>query len=278
MALNCVNSTVSYSDAAKGFPSFYSYHPEYMIGMNSFFYSFKGGNLWRHNTNETRNSFYDSKYETTITSVFNAEPTLSIKLFKTLSYESTTTSVDTTQAAWECVSLNTDLTDGSPGGMLETYFVQKEGEWFSYLRTNEGNLNWKERSANGIGTCIGITGSGATVLLEFSISPGTIISVGDAVYGVTLSSGVATTTPILNGTVVAVKQSTTGGNLNTITINTTITGASVPTVGQYIMFIKNSVAESHGARGYYLEFKLSNNSEVAVELFSVGSSVMKSNP
>ena len=278
MALNCVNSTVSYSDAAKGFPSFYSYHPEYMIGMNSFFYSFKGGNLWRHNTNTIRNNFYGDQYDTTITSVFNAEPTQSIKLFKTLSYESTTTADNTIEAAWECVALSTDLTDGNPGAMLETYFVQKEGEWFSYLRTNEGTLNWKERSANGIGTCIGITGSGATVLLEFSVSIGTIISIGDAVYSVTLNGGVATTTPILSGTIVAVKQSTTGGNLKTITINTTITGAMLPSVGQYIMFIKNSVAESHGARGYYLEFKLSNNSTSPVELFSVGSSVMKSNP
>jgi len=278
MALNCVNSTVSYSDSAKGFPSFYSYHPEYMIGMNSYFYSFKGGNLWRHNTNETRNNFYGSQYTTTITSVFNAEPTLSIKLFKTLSYESTTTATDTSHAAWSCISLNTDLTDGNPGGMLQTYFVQKEGEWFSYLRTNEDNLNWKERSANGIGTCIGRTGNSATLLLEFSVSPGTIISVGDSVYGVTLNGGIATTTPAFNGTIIAVKQSTTGGNLNTITIDTTVAGATVPSVGQYIMFIKNSVAESHGARGYYLEFKLSNNSFSPVELFSVGSSVMKSNP
>ena len=42
------------------------------------------------------------------------------------------------------------------------------------------------------------------------------------------------------------------------------------------MFIKNAVAESHGARGYYLEFKLENDSTDQVELFSVGSSVMKS--
>ena len=46
----------------------------------------------------------------------------------------------------------------------------------------------------------------------------------------------------------------------------------------FILFIKNAVAESHGARGYYLEFKLENDSTDPVELFSVGSSVMKSFP
>ena len=44
------------------------------------------------------------------------------------------------------------------------------------------------------------------------------------------------------------------------------------------MSIKNPVAESHGARGYFMQFKLENDSTDPVELFSVGSSVMKSNP
>ena len=39
--------TLSYSDGSKGWPSFYTYYPDYMIGMNSFFYSFKGGNLYQ---------------------------------------------------------------------------------------------------------------------------------------------------------------------------------------------------------------------------------------
>jgi hypothetical protein len=49
------NETLSYSDGAKGWPSFYSFLPEFMMGMNSFFYTFKNGNIYRHNTNEKRN-------------------------------------------------------------------------------------------------------------------------------------------------------------------------------------------------------------------------------
>ena len=44
----------------------------------------------------------------------------------------------------------------------------------------------------------------------------------------------------------------------------------------YVNF--SSIAESFGARGYYLEFKLSNDSRSAVELFAVSGSVMKSFP
>ena len=266
----CRSKTVSYSDEAKGFPSFYSYFPEYMIGMNSFFYSFKGGNLWRHNTNETRNNFYNQQYTSTITSVFNPQPTLSIKLFKTLSYEATTTVADTNQAAWECLVLRTDLTDGSEGSMLETYFEQKEGEWFSFLRTNSGTVNWKARSANGIGSCTEVTSGSGITKLSFLVSVGSILSVGDSVFAATLVNGTVQGTPLLAGTV-----STIGGDYINI-----IDAAppAIPTVGQFIMYIKSAVAESHGARGYYLEFKLENDSTDAIELFSVGSSVMKSNP
>ena len=98
-----------------------------------------------------------------------------------------------------------------------------------------------------------------------------ILNIGDNVYAATLTAGVATTQPILAGVV-------TGKTSTTITIDSSSASATTPTIGQFIMFIKNAVAESHGARGYYLEFKLENDSTDPVELFSVGSSVMKSYP
>ena len=78
--------TLTYSASAKGWPSFYSYLPEFMVGMNQYLYSFDGGNLYRHNTNDTRNNFYGSQYSTTIKSVINQQP-LENKLFKTLNLE-----------------------------------------------------------------------------------------------------------------------------------------------------------------------------------------------
>ncbi len=255
-----------------GWPSFYSFFPEYMIGMNSYFYSFSGGNLFRHNTNESRNTYYGQFSPSTITSVFNPEPTLSIKLFKTLSYESNTTVVDTTQARWACTELATDITDGTPGGMLETYFEQKEGEWFSFIRTNAAVINWQMRSANGLGSATGVTVVGAATTIDFAVPTGSIISIGDGVYFVTLAGTPPTATgaPQLAGIVTAI-------NANSIVIDNS-TGVGTPAVGQFIMYIKNSTAESHGARGYFLQFKLENDSTSPVELFSVGSSVMKSNP
>ncbi|QDP61472.1 MAG: putative structural protein [Prokaryotic dsDNA virus sp.] len=268
--------TYSVGEPFNGWPSFYSYIPEYIQGMNSYLYTFSGGNVFRHNTNNLRNTYYGQYTASTITSALNPTPTEDIKLFKTLSYESNTTVADTSQARWAALELFTDLTDGSPSSMLETYFIEKEGEWFSFLRTNDGTVNWAQRSANGIG--VGTVAGGqpaAATQITFDVPVGSIISQGDSVYAATVAGGVTTTAPILAG-VVTLVVNTPGAY--SITIDTTGVGTTVPTTGQFIMYIKDAVAESHGARGYYLQFKLSNDSTDPVEIYSVGSSVMKSYP
>ena len=257
------NETLSYSEGSKGWPSFYSYIPEFMKGMNSYFYSFDGGNLYRHNTNTLRNNYYGVQYESSITGVFNTKP-LVIKLFKTMSFES--------NAAWEVKSLFTDLSTGS---MLDTFFEQKEGEWFSYIRNKDTTLDFKLRSANGIANLLDsqdITAPTPPALgeyqLEFdaTVNIGSIISYGDSVFEQAGSSNV------LLGTVASV-------NKNKLIIN--YAGATpTPTNGNFIFFYKNPVAESNGARGYFMQFEITLPTTVTtpVELFSVGSSIMQSYP
>ena len=252
--------TLSYSGPpVNGWPSFYSFCPEWMQGMNNFFYSFKNGELYRHNTNNARNTYYGVFSPSTITGVFNQEPQ-TIKLFKTMSLES--------DASWAATELFTDLSTGS---MLNTYFEQKEGEWFSFIRANAGTVNWNMRSANGIGNNNAVSGPAAATVIGFSApnSPGYIISVGDITYW---NNGGAAT---LIGPVTAINNSNTV-NQSSITVDASATAQ--PPVGAFIMYIKDAVAESHGARGYYMQFTISNSLTTPVELFAVGSSVMKSYP
>jgi len=268
--------TYSIGEPFVGWPSFYSFFPQNIRGMNSFLYTFSGGNVFRHNTNPLRNTYYGQYTASTLTSVLNPRPTEDIKLFKTLSYESNTTVADSSEARWDAKELFTDLTDGSPSSMLESYFVEKEGEWFSFLRTNDGTVNFAQRSANGIGT--GTVAAGqpiAATQITFDVPVGSIISQGDNVYAASFAGGITTQAPVLAGVVTLVVNIV--GSYS-ITIDASGAGATVPTTGQFIMFIKDAVAESHGARGYYLQFKLSNNSTDPVEIYSVGSSVMKSYP
>ena len=248
-----IQETLSYSDGVKGWPSFYSFLPEYMLGMNSFFYSFKKGQLYRHNTNEVRNNYYNEQFNSNITGVFNVEPQ-TVKLFKTMSLES--------DASWGVTELFTDL---STGDMLNTFFEQKEGEWFSYIRNKTTTINFKLRSANGIGTIAAINIAAVGLDIVFNVSLGNIISIGDSLY-----HQVTPTTTRETGKITAINQVT-----NTVTVAVVL---NTPLLNQFALYYKDPVAESYGARGYFMRFTLENTDTAAVELFSVGSSVMKSYP
>jgi propanediol dehydratase large subunit len=105
----------------------------------------------------------------------------------------------------------------------------------------------------------------ATAVLNFTFNIGTIVSIGDLAYrndaGVIEFIG-----PI------------TGFTKTSITIDNDVIGSEVVNDGDYILYIKNSVAESYGARGYYMQYELENGSQDRVELFSVKSNVFKSYP
>ena len=172
--------TLTYSETSNGWPSFYSYYPEYMVGMNNYLYSFSGGNIYQHNTNTVRNNYYGIQGISEITSVFNDEP-LSNKVFKTLNLES--------DSAWSA-SLETDLPNT---GLIDfSWFVQKEGDWFAYIRTAGGDpaalTEYALRSMNGIAQSLSVTGTVNNPIINFatSINIGNIISIGD-VHNVTIT-------------------------------------------------------------------------------------------
>ena len=66
--------TISYSLAANGWDSFHSFHPDWMIGLNSSLYTWKDGDLYKHNTNSLRGFYYKVLYPCSITTIFNQEP------------------------------------------------------------------------------------------------------------------------------------------------------------------------------------------------------------
>jgi hypothetical protein len=245
--------TLTYNKNVEGWTSFFSYHPEMMLGMNGAFYSFKEGELYKHNTNQLRNNFYSIQYNSKLTSVFNKEP-LTIKNFKTIATYG--------NKPWDC-SVITDL---STGEIDSTYFEEKEGNWFAYIRSLSGDDNLRLRSAQGVGSVdtVDNPGTSATVL-NFTFNIGTIVSIGDLAYR-------------NDAGVIEFIGAITGFTMTSITINNTPPSANAVNNGDYILYIKNSVAESYGARGYYMQFELENGSTDRVELFSVKSNVFKSYP
>lgn len=256
--------TLTFSESSKGFPSFYSFIPDTMVGMNNYFYTFKGGNIYRHNTNELHNNFYGTQYPSRIKSVFNDVP-LENKLFKTINLEG--------DARWSA----TLMTDIQTTGYIESdWFEKKEGTFFAFVR-NSGETpaladEYVLRSVNGIGNAISVSGGGFEIY--FSVDPflpiGTMISIGDAIY--VLEDG--DTMPKYAGVVEYISPNY---DENYLSINTS-GGSPILTQTPFVMYIKNAVAESHGVLGHYCLFELENNDTNKVELFAAEAEVMKSFP
>ncbi len=267
-----MNYTLAYSESVDGWTSFFSYYPEMMIGMNNYLYSFKGGNLFRHNTNAVRNNFYGVQYTSKLQSVFNESP-LENKLFKTINIEG--------DDAWS-VLMQTDIqTDGY---IEKAWFEKKEQAYYAFVR-NSGTVpatldDYVLRSLNGIGKSSTISYTVNTnVKVSYSISPliaiESMLSVGDILY---YALSPTYSTPLLFGTIKSKVVDYPSGN-NYITVDASITGATIPSVqNPYLLYIKNSVAESHGVLGHYCVFDIENTNTNKVELFVVSSDIMKSNP
>jgi hypothetical protein len=234
--------TITYSDNADGWTSFWDYQPDWMIGLSNIFYSWKDGNLYKQNSdNVSRGNFYSTSFASTITTIFN-EDSASAKMFKTLNLDSTN--------AWSATML-TDLDNGS---ILSNEYVEKEGNWLGYIRASSSTSNSNSLlSTQGIGNTSPTSAAGATATFPFII--GTKLGVGDRVFFNNVQVGTivsATTTTI------------------------TITGAGFPAGVGYVYIVKNSIAESFGMRGYYMEVELSVQLGSEVELFSISSSLFKS--
>lgn len=272
------NYTLTFSPPSKGWPSFYSYVPEWMQGMNQYFYSFSGGDLYRHNTNETRNQYYGEDFDSTITSVFNEEPVTN-KLFKTLALEG--------DHAWGA-TLVSELQ--STGFIEATFFEEKESDWFAYVR-NQGVVNintaaeaaqeFPLRSANGIGNSVTALSVDTTTTFTFPLTLpiGSIPSIGDSVYYGVPVVFPAVLTPIYLGEITAINVDIPAvPPLNNIVVEKNAGGVEPVAAVNYVMVTKNLVAESHGILGHYGVFTLTNSDTVAVELFAVKSEVMKSYP
>lgn len=237
------NYTITYSPKDGGWTSYHSYIPEWMVAMNNSLYTFKNGNLYKHNSNPIRNSYYGTLYPSKITTIFNNEPSQT-KQFKTIATNSTT--------PWA----TSVLSDQGSGYINQDYYELKEGTWYAYIRRDPDNNNLSMISAQGIGN----VGTYNANVLSFPFDIGNIVSVGDKLYW--LNNGNLT----LAGPITAHTN-------NTITVNPT---GTLPPIGSFILYIKNSVAESTPTRGTYLEVEFTNDDIEYTEMYMATSNAFKS--
>jgi hypothetical protein len=264
------NYTLTYSPMLEGWTSFHSYYPEWMTNMNNFLYTFKSGELWKHNTNATRNSWYGAASDASkVTIIFNDAPSES-KMFKTLACE--------TDSPWKA-TITTDLNSGV---MEASYFELKEGDYFTYIRRAPDTIDFKALSTQGIGKVALATVAPGTGFLSvfFAFEIPNSISVfdqtlppprtgGDVLYCV---DAITSAIKLIGNVDEIINDPSTG---NRIVVKAPV---NVANTNDFAYVIKNAVAESYGARGYFMSVLLENTSSAAVELFAISSQVFKSYP
>jgi len=170
-------TTISYSEATKGWVSFKSFIPENANSCANDYYSFQDGQLYKHYIeNQDRNTFYDNFMASSVTVILNDSPG-SIKNFQTLNYEGsqghmkTLKSYDTfdktsfdgtfgangepnytltnaTVAAKDTSGYNLQNLTAQTGWYVSNIqtdkeegsireFIEKEGKWFNYIKGRE---------------------------------------------------------------------------------------------------------------------------------------------
>lgn len=266
------NYTLTYSPPAEGWPSFYSFEPEWIQGMNQHLYTFSGGNIFRHNTNEVRNNFYGEQGNSTLQSVFNDEPIVN-KIFKTLAIEG--------NQPWAA----TFISDQQDGRFMDVgFFEKKEGDWFSFVRTENSNPaepdDYALRTLNGIGlsqtVVVNVVNFPLTTDIGSILSAGDplVVGSGDAFY-FALPVGVEYPAITFAGYVDSIEVDIPNG-INRVTHDGS---GTAPGINDPLWLgIKNQQAESNGLLGHYGVFTLTNEDTTAVEMFVAKSEVMKSYP
>jgi hypothetical protein len=237
--------------AENGWVSRYSFIPDWMVGLNSNLYTFKGGELYLHDSdNVPAAEFYGVKYPVTVTTEFNDSP-LEKKVFDTIHLFS-----DDTWDAEYFTDLNSGLIEAGS-------FVRKESDWYAYIRREDG-LTINDEDATAPSTQgVGVVDLFAPNTITFSTNIDTsMFATGDRVY-------------VLNGSAFDYV-----GNITAYTTNTIdLSGAAVtPANGDFVVVAKNRIAESNPLRGYFMNVKLTNTNDNPVELFAVGSRAFKSYP
>jgi|TARA_B110000259_G_scaffold84266_1_gene98369 hypothetical protein len=180
-------TTVTWSEAVKGWTSFKSFGPELGTSLNNEYYTFNKGNLWQHHTEDPtipKNNFYGGQYYSDVTLLFNDQPG-SVKSFNTVNYEGTRARVTpfttvngftdkeyynlTAKTGWYVDNMFTNLQE-----VLNLEFKDKEGKYFSTVKgvaTTLSNLDEKEFSVQGLGNANTETTGTPAIVRKIYIQP-----------------------------------------------------------------------------------------------------------
>lgn len=227
-----------YSDIHNGWFTRVTFNPEDMIRVNNDFFSFKNGQVYKHNQDTIFNTFYGVETPSNFTFNFSQDPSTR-KHFKNIEIEG--------QDAWQ-IELLTDLDSGY---INKEDFFNKENVWYAYVRNANNTIKTELLSVQGIGECI-INGN----VLEFDFDLDSVYSIGDLVLNTNLE---------IVGTI-------TNKTSRTLTLNAVANIVS----GDYVLCSKPQSIENQNLLGYYMQVKMTLQKNTSSEIFSVNSEISRS--
>lgn len=243
--------TITFDEKVKGWTSFHSYYPDYMLGINNKFFSFKEGNLYLHNSDKVdRSNYYGESFPSRVSLMVNESPS-DVKLLQAVSMEGS--------HPWKVAieAYVSDVSDAISSSLKETDFYKKEGLWYAHARRNENENHTDSRSTYGIGE------TSTVIVNQIQVNGGnSSLTVGDTILRGSDLAEVG----------VVDSHSKSGG---TTTINFLSTNITL-NQGDFVLGRKNPRIEGGNLRGYTMRMNLEISNIDKIELFAVNSEVMKS--
>jgi len=235
-ALPQLGKTLSFKESQKGFPTYYTYQPDFILYANNEMYAWKQGRMYKMNSTSEYNDFFGVQSPSKI--LFYANQEFSVeKIAKALGIEST--------HSWE-VNISTKLTSRN---IPKNSFSKIEDYWFSEIMGNT-NSNPLNSSKYGLGSYSIIQGVITVLNVPDSLSVGDIIK---------------------SSTLLFPDNKVTDIQGNTIFLQNNITTAS-----SFLYYTKNANIDGAPIRGDIFEIELINDDNEDVELRAVNIEVTKS--
>jgi hypothetical protein len=214
--------TLGFKEKALGFPNFYTYHPDFLLGADNELYGWKNGKMYIHNASQTRNNFYGEQYSSKLKFFVNHHFGLK-KVFKAITLQSS--------HAW-IANIATKLTSRQ---IPETSFSKIEDYWHSEIMGNT-NDNILSNSTFGIGTYPIING-------DIFCKKGSVMSIGDYVTSANLTFSENKITDILTDRIVLENKITTVASFLMYSKNQNIDGGDIRGDVMEVELINDSAQE-----------------------------------
>lgn len=247
----CENNsyTISFDEKVKGWTTFHSFQPDFIIGINNDLFTFHNGNLFIHHSDKVeRNVYYGKSYPSKISAILNDYPS-DVKSIKAISLEG--------NYSWDTLikAYISSVNDFEKSTIKDAEFIKKEGIWYAYARRNEDSKQTDSKSLYGIGKVEKIESSKV-----FINGYSDTMTAGD-----TLVKG---TDLIIVGIIKSISRDdkTTIIEIDSNDLN----------VGDFVCGMKDSRIEGGNLRGYSIRIDLEIYKPDKVELFAINAEVNKS--